>query len=317
MRDVNVTKQQVRLFNMIAIETSSMCNRHCVFCPNHHNDRPDVLMPMATIDHIVAQLKELNYAGCITWYLYNEPLRDKRLLGIISLVDDQLPRVCQSINTNGDYLKRPEQLVSLFDAGLRQVVINVYSAQDGVGSPAKQAQGIAQAAQRADRFERWIRESGLEPRGSLYTHVPRGTRYAKVERKYGLQEGSQRIGSFEMQNRSGNIEWFQKPLEEPLPKMCVRPFRFMNVNWKGDVILCCNDYHGDILFGNVMKQSLVDIWNSDQFNAYRVALLNKDRDIAFCRDCDYSGGSYPHMVENVSFGSKRADKEAIDSIRKL
>lgn len=317
MRVVNVSKEQVRLFNMIAIETSSMCNRHCVFCPNHHNDRPDVKMPIPMIEHIIGQLEELNYAGCITWYLYNEPLRDNRLLDIVKLVDRRLPRVCQSINTNGDYLKRKEQLLALFDAGLRQVVINVYSAQDGVGSASAQRRGIEQAAARADRFEGWIRESGLEPKGSMYTHVPRGSRFCKVERKYGLKEGSTRIGSFELQNRSGNIEWFQKPMDEPLPKMCVRPFRFMNINWKGDVILCCNDYHGDIIFGNVMKQSLVDIWNSEQFNAYRVALFNKDRDIAFCRNCDYSGGSYPHMVEEVHFGSPKKDKEAIAKIRRL
>jgi radical SAM protein with 4Fe4S-binding SPASM domain len=317
MRSVNVTKEPVRLFNMIAIETASLCNRHCVFCPNHTTARPDELMNDVMIERIISQLEDMKYAGCITWYLYNEPLRDKRLLDIVRRVDARLPRACQSINTNGDYLKRPEQLKALFDAGLRQVVINVYSAQDGVGTAYQQANGVAQAKARADRFDGWIRDLQLEPRGSMYTHVPRGARYAKVERKYGLQEGSTRIGSFEMQNRSGNISWFQAELAEPLAKMCVRPFRFMNVNWKGDVILCCNDYHADIKFGNVMAEPLVDIWNSDQFNAYRVALLAKDRDIALCRNCDYSGGSYPHMVESVSFGSKAANKRAVEGIRKL
>lgn len=317
MRSVNASREEVRLFNMIAIETASLCNRHCVFCPNHTTARPDELMPLEMINHIIDQLVELKYAGCITWYLYNEPLRDKRLLDAVRYVDARLPRACQSINTNGDYLKRPEQLTALFDAGLRQVVINVYSAQDGVGSPALQARGVQQAAERADRFERWIHELGYQPKGSLYTHVPRGSRFAKVERKYGLKEGSTRIGSFEMQNRSGNITHFQAALEEPLQKMCVRPFRFMNVNWKGDVILCCNDYHADIKFGNVMEASLTDIWNSEQFNAYRVALKAKDRDIALCRNCDYSGGSYPHMVEQVTFGSKAADKRAVDKIRRL
>jgi MoaA/NifB/PqqE/SkfB family radical SAM enzyme len=178
MRSVNVSKEPVRLFNMIAIETASLCNRHCVFCPNHHNARPDELMPDEVIERIISQLEEIKYAGCITWYLYNEPLRDKRLLDIVRNVDARLPRACQSINTNGDYLKRPEQLAVLFDAGLRQVVINVYSAQDGVGSPAQQARGMEQAKARADRFDSWIRDLQLEPRGSMYTHVPRGSRFA-------------------------------------------------------------------------------------------------------------------------------------------
>lgn len=317
MRSVDVSKDAVRLFNMIAIETASLCNRSCVFCPNHTTARPDEEMPWSTIEHIVDQLVALRYAGCITLYLYNEPFRDKRLLDIIRYIDRALPRACQSLNTNGDYLKKPEQLKAAFDAGLRQVVLNVYSAKDGVGTPTAQAAGVKRATDRANQLQQWVEQLGLNGKGSLYTHVPRGTRLAKVERKYGLQEGSKKIGSFEMQNRSGNIKHFQAELAEPLAKMCVRPFRFFNVNWKGDVVLCCNDYHGDVVFGNVMEKSLEAIWNDEKFNAYRVALLAKDRDIALCRGCDYSGGSYPHMVESISFGSKRKDALAVDKIRRI
>lgn len=317
MRSVNVSKEQVRLFNMIAIETSALCNRHCVFCPNATTARPDELMPDTMLDEILRQLVEVNYKGCITFYLYNEPFRDKRLLDIVRRFSEALPTACPSISTNGDYFKRASDIERAFEAGVRQMTINVYSAADGKNSLVAVEKGIAVAQARHAQLQGFLDELGVDQRGSLYRHAPRGTRRARVEAKYGVGHGNQKMGSFEIQNRAGNIANFMPELDEPLEKMCVRPFRFLNVNWKGDVILCCNDYHGDITFGNVMETPLVESWNSDKMNAFRVAMLAKDRDVAMCRGCDYSGGSYPHMVEQVSFGSKAKDKAAIDSIRRI
>lgn len=317
MRKVTVPKEQVRLFNMIAIETAALCNRRCVFCPNHTTARPDELMSDETLDEILRQLVALNFKGCITFYLYNEPFRDKRLLDIIRRFSTALPSACPSVSTNGDYFKRPEQIMAAFDAGLRQMTINIYSASDGAPNLAAVQRGIDKAQDRHAQIQGWLDKLPIDQSGSLYTHAPRGTRRARVEAKYGIGHGVEKMGQFEIQNRAGNIAGFRPGLTEPLAKMCVRPFRFINVNWKGDVILCCNDYHGDITFGNVMDTTLEEAWNSDKMNAFRVAMLAKDRDVAMCRNCDYSGGSYQHMVETVTFGSKAKDAAAIDSIRKI
>jgi len=317
MRTVVVPREQVRLFNMIAIETSSLCNRTCVFCPNAQTARPDELMPMESIEKILAELVELNYKGCITFYLYNEPFRDKRLLDIVRMFSEALPSACPSVSTNSDYFKRPEDITRAFDAGFRQMTLNVYSAADGRTSTMAVEKGIEKARARHAQLQGFLDELGVEQTGSLYRHAPRGTRRARVEAKYGIGHGVMKMGNFEIQNRAGNIDNFMPALEEPLEKMCVRPFRFINVNWEGDIVLCCNDYHGDITFGNVRDTSLVEAWNSDKMNAYRVAMLAKDRNVGLCKTCDYGGGSYKHMVETVTYGSKAKDKKAIESIRNL
>jgi radical SAM protein with 4Fe4S-binding SPASM domain len=317
MKRVNVTKEQVRLFNMIAIETSSLCNRTCVFCPNAEYARPDEVMAWPVLEEILEQLVALNFKGVITWYLYNEPFRDKRLLDIIERFAKALPSACPTVSTNGDYFKRPEDIMRAFDAGVRMMTINVYSAADGKDSPMAVEKGLELARKRHEQLQAMLDSLPIEQEGTLYRHSPRGTRRARIEAKYGVDPDKGKMGSFEVQNRAGNIPGFMGTMVSPLEKMCVRPFRFMNVNWRGDVILCCNDYYGDITFGNVMKEKLADMWNSDKMNAFRVALKAKDRDIAFCRGCDYSGGSYPHMTEDVTFGSKAKDAAAVDSIRNI
>jgi len=302
---------------MIAIETSALCNRSCVFCPNGGTTRPDELMPMELIHKIVAELKDLNYAGCVTLYNYNEPLRDKRIHDIIRHIATELPRACISLSSNGDYFKRPADIQKLFDAGARQLTINIYSANDGCGKEARENAGVLKALARANLLDSWLTELNVDRDGGLYTHAPRGSRRARVERKFGITKGSKKLGQFELQNRAGNIDWFKAGSTEPLQKMCVRPFRFMVVNWDGGVTLCCNDYHQDVPMGSITAQTLVQVWNSERFNAYRVALLAKDRDVALCRTCDYGGGSYSHMVETVTLGTASANAAAVAAIRTL
>lgn len=298
----------MKLFNTLAIETGARCNRSCVFCPNHETQRPDEYMSLDTIRKMADELAALKYKGRITPYIYNEPMHDERLLYILRLLSSTVPGAHVMVSTNGDYLKRKGHLEALYAAGARQVLVNIYSASDMCGNPTKEARGIVLAQRRAAMIAGWFAELGVDTTRSVYAPAPRGARIGHVEHKYGVTADTTRLAKFELQNRSGNISWFAKPLAAPLPKMCVRPWRVLNINWTGQALLCCNDYHGITDFGNVATSSLTDIWNSPEFNTYRLFLQNKRRDLPLCQNCDYGTGSYPHMVEPVSFG-KHTDKE--------
>jgi len=73
----------------------------------------------------------------------------------------------------------------------------------------------------------------------------------------------------------------------------------LNINWTGQGILCCNDYHGAVDLGNVRDQSLVEIWNSPAMHQYRLHLQNKNRHLPLCDKCDFGGGMFPHMIHPV------------------
>jgi MoaA/NifB/PqqE/SkfB family radical SAM enzyme len=310
MKTINVNAEQIKLFNTLALETGALCNRACVFCPNHHNERPDEYMPWDTIRKIAEELAELRYAGRITTYIYNEPFRDKRVLGITRYLADTVPKAHIMLSTNGDYFKRKEDIAAVYEAGVCQLLINVYSAADGSGNTAKEAKGVQQARARATMFETWLHELGVNTARSVYAPAPRNARIGRVEHKYGITKDTKRLARFELQNRSGNIGWFADAVPEPLPKMCVRPWRVLNINWRGEGVLCCNDYHAAVPLGNVATDSLVDMWNSEAINRYRLFLQNKRRDLPLCNTCDYGTGSYPHMVERVTF-SQTKDRQLL------
>lgn len=87
-------------------------------------------------------------------------------------------------------------------------------------------------------------------------------------------------------DRAGKIYNRKLALSNP----CLRPSSQLLVNWKGDVILCCNDFYGDFVIGNVNDADLMDIWHSPKFNHYREMLRRGERSkISLCKYCDNEG----------------------------
>ena len=88
--------------------------------------------------------------------------------------------------------------------------------------------------------------------GNMFTAISPKKREYSVEQKFDrkITPNSPRVGNFKLANRSGLIPLLPK-LNKPLKKMCVRPFRSMQINWKGQVVLCCNDNRADVVCGDI------------------------------------------------------------------
>ncbi len=108
----------------------------------------------------------------------------------------------------------------------------------------------------------------------------------ELARKYPFHVELRSYKDFAKCDRAGAI--FERG--KSLHKVCLRPSSALVVNWKGNVVLCCQDFYQDHCFGNVMEKSVWDIWNDPQFVEYRKHLLEGDRGISkICIHCDNSG----------------------------
>lgn len=269
----------MRLFNTLCLEITARCNRKCKFCPVAYNTRPDERMDMDTISKVLRELAELNYKGRIEFYIYNEPVKDlDHLLWSLDVARELLPRACLMIATNGDYFKSGKDLNQLYEYGLNQLLINCYSS------------GLY------EKRLKWIEElpPDVERDGNIYSVMSSKKKTVQMLDKSKPEEFG--TGIFRLVNRAGNIQAFMPALEEPVERMCVKPFRLLNINWRGDALVCCQDYHGEVSYGNVKESTLVNLWNHPVMNTYRQHLLNKDRSLPMCRSCDCHAGAYPNNV---------------------
>jgi radical SAM protein with 4Fe4S-binding SPASM domain len=239
------------LFHQIQIETCSFCNNDCHFCPASTavDPRPKKFMDWEILKELSEQLKNIDFNGLISLFNNNDPLIDKRLPEIIRHFKKELPNAKIEIYTNGILLNM-EIAVALWDAGLDSLMVDHYYTK----------------TKRNKNIEKFIDDY-------------KKSEYA-LEHSVTINEINKEIirssrGGEAPNKKSGSAGGF-----------CAYPFMQFNVNYKGDVHLCCNDVYYKEVFGNITEQTIENIWNSPRYQVIRKRMLKDDRNFGICKGCD-------------------------------
>ena len=241
----------IDFFNSIDIETSTTCNRRCKYCPNavydDHLLKNNKLMEPELFKKIIDMLAKINYNGRIGPSFYNEVLMDKRIIEFVRYAHEKLPSAKITIYTNGDYLTT-DIFNKLIDAGVYEFIISQHSKK-----PTKNMKILMKYAKNNP-------ERGMK----LKSYFP--TIKSKV-----------------LYNRGGLIGIPKRRIVKL--RKCMFPSNVLVINHKGDIILCCNDYFGRIVFGNVGKKTISEIWNQPKYKKIRKNLRKGKFDLDICRKC--------------------------------
>ena len=111
--------------------------------------------------------------------------------------------------------------------------------------------------------------------------------------KYSLRAHySQKDYGLKLNNRSGMIDWIGLD-EDDINKLkgtpCYYPFYKMFIDWNADVLFCSNDWGREKIIGNLLKDTLQDVWMSDEMKKVRNRLKNGDRTESPCNKCSVKG----------------------------
>ena len=81
---------------------------------------------------------------------------------------------------------------------------------------------------------------------------------------------------------------------------CPEVYDKLSINWDGTVTACCGDSDNLMLVGDINKQSLAEVWKSDQLNEYRRILADMRHDeLDLCKNCySYQDPKIQHL-ENL------------------
>ena len=63
----------------------------------------------------------------------------------------------------------------------------------------------------------------------------------------------------------------------------------MMIDWNGDVYLCTQDWQRKMVSGNIYKQHILNIWNSEILKKFRNDLVNGKRINNPCKNCNAFG----------------------------
>ncbi len=237
-------------FDSISLETTSYCNLRCKFCPNSKYGRGLLknkkLMDEKLFKKIINELAEINYRGHVLFHFYGEPLTDKRLPSLVEYTKKKLPRAKLQINTNG-FLLTISLYKKLVDNGVKLFIITQY----------------------ADSVPPNIKD--------LLDYLK--TR-PKKENKIKYRILGEDIG---LSNRGGEIN-VKKNIDYERP-ICTYPNTAIPIDYNGNVILCCNDYHSSITFGNLKKEKLLDVWRKPHYKKLRDEMRKGIFKLPICKKC--------------------------------
>lgn len=262
-------------FAHIQVQTASWCNRTCAFCPSGTFEIPKTFMEEAVYRRIVDELARLSFAGRFSPYLMNEPLLDKRLPDLIALARDALPNASIFISSNGDALSLALG-GQLFDAGLDCLLVNLYDLETPVRQRSERI--VAELARERDLP---ILNQPSFPDLIGGTLIRNGPQIALVDAADWKVE--------QLTNRAGNVPGAAVQAE-PLAASCYRPFEQAYIRYNGEVVLCCCDWKGEVVFGDVTTTPLDEIFAGPVASRYRDQLgRNSRHGLKLCETCDFHG----------------------------
>lgn len=271
----------------LQIEPTNYCNVRCLSCPRDRMTRPKGYMSLGVFTKIIDQAAALDIRR-IELYLHGEPLLHPEIISMITYIKSK--DIYFNLTTNGMLLGKEMSL-----AILQSSVNNGDCITISILGNSREVHERVMAGINHETVLRNI--SGfLELRNKSKVNGP-VVQTVFYELPENLQEAREYM--YQWRNRVDHAmysthtsrsftQYKLNNQELPLRKrICTQVFNRMIVYWNGDVTMCCHDVDGDYVVGNLVNQSIRDVWNCKKMLHLRE--LSKERrfeEIFLCKRCD-------------------------------
>lgn len=268
---------------IVCIELTNACNTKCNFCPREKMKRPLGFMKMDLFKKIIDEcakynIQEINLTG------YGESFLDPDLIKKIKYVKTKFNPILV-ITTNCSLLnsKINKQLIN---SGLDEIKASIYSLDD---MEYKEDQKFE-----LNNILSNLKDLKIKKREALtklpyviicFTeglHDKKIPEYKRKIRPYIDQiEPEMGLHNF-LYGRNYNKV---KKTNKRLP--CNRPSNTMIIRWDGKVVACCFDFDSVMTLGDVSKNTLQEVINSNKYKNFCNKLKKrKYNELPYCNICD-------------------------------
>jgi radical SAM protein with 4Fe4S-binding SPASM domain len=292
----------------ITIEPTNICNLRCPVCETGAGllERKPQMM---TYDEFVKILEKVGPgANHVMFYYMGEPFLNKEVYQMIRYARDMGLYVMTC--TNGEVVD-PEglyesriNLVSFQIGGVTQQTHSVYRVNSNLGK----------VLENVSRYLEIIRLRGRKPTehqvelGFIVMRHNEGEiqEFLKMAEKIGVDR--ENIISPCVRTPEQGLEFLPQSNEywiydrgifeqegrlvpqKFIPKgSCPWLYYSITIQVDGNVVPCCRDPHGRQIMGNLLRQSLDDVWNGPELRAFRKSVLENQGEVDICRLCPGEG----------------------------
>ncbi len=269
----------------LEIETFHGCNARCTFCSIHDWERPQGEMPQEIFEKIIADSQAfLPHLQVIALTSDGEPLMGSRLADRVATCRaNGLGNV--GFASNGS-LMREDLGKSLLDSGLAWISFSFDTLDKHVFEKERVRLKFDETLERILRFIKIRNEGNYETRINM--------RYLDHVKDHDVFEEYKKFWDIHLRDTDeihyGDLYDYKAKengnngIEE---LTCSYPIGHILVLQDGIIPLCCQDWNASFAFGNIMNNSLSEIWNSDRWKDVRALhRAGLGGEMELCAGCD-------------------------------
>ena len=271
------------MFSRIYVEITNICNMNCSFC--HGHSRP--FKQMTTEEFEVILDKISGFTKYIYYHLMGEPLTHKKLPEFIKVANSKGFK--SMITTNGTLLKLYGD--KILDAGIHKVNISVHSFENGTEEQFENYMtSLVDFAKKAYNkgvivvFRLWNNGFDNGINNKIIDYLKTNINNVWAENSKGFKLLDKMFLEF-----GERFSWPDINADVQGDNVFCYGLRdHIGILSDGTVVPCCLDSEGSINLGNIFKDDLNNILNSDRAKSIKCGF---DRRIAveeLCQKCGYA-----------------------------
>ena len=302
----------MRKLRLVQIQTTSVCNARCVFCPYKDSwfvSNPGY-MTDAVYTKILNAIKDYNpkFSGKFCPYLMNEPFTDKQLINRVKEAIKVLPNMYLEISSNFVLPSKTtiDKLVDLYSS------INyngrIMISHHGITSDEYTQTMKLEYGKAIDNIKYLVEST--DKKLNIYIHGAVQTRDNKLKFSTAAEQTKfwqKTLGTstgytyypLRIHTRAGNVkhaDWqynrIVRQIDETHPFDCPRLYHNLHVIYTGEVVLCCCDYNREVVVGDLTKININELYDSKLWIKTKNMVRGYEESPAdfLCKRCSWPGG---------------------------
>lgn len=275
---------------IVQIEATNICNAKCVFCPRDEMDRAQGIMPMELFRKVADECAALGITH-VRMHNYGEAFVDRQLVEKIRYAK-QVGIQEVGLISNGSLITE-DVARGMIEAGLDAINISLDAAGKEVFETTRVGLKYDKVMAAIERILRIRAELGRTRPKLILSFVRQDNsdeEQAFIER---WRARADKVHVTDLHNWAGTLHT-QSSVNFP----CYRQWLTFTVLWDGRVSLCCADFDGREILGDLRTSTIAEIWNNERYRAVRRAQLEHGGP-SICQSCDLPKKDSPLWITKI------------------
>ncbi|MEI6595761.1 MAG: radical SAM/SPASM domain-containing protein [Bacteroidota bacterium] len=286
---------------IVEIEPTTSCNLRCPQCPSGLREfsRETGMLDLTLYKKIIDEISpELVY---VILYFQGEPFLNKSFLEFVKYAAQK--NIYTATSSNAHYFT-DEMAKATVESGLDRLIISIDGTSQETYSKYRVGGDLEKVIEGTKKLLKWKKELNRSTPHIIWQFIAfkhnehQIPELKKLAKEIGVNElGIKTAQIYDYQTSdnfipdNNNLSRYKKnadgtfQIKNKLLNHCWRMWRGSVITWDGLVVPCCFDKDATHRFGDVSKQTFTEVWQSNQYNNFRQAVLKSRKEIDICTNC--------------------------------